>query len=127
MSNKERFDVHCKSLQMHKARTNLGRVTLLDFNDADGFDISVHLLHIHLTDEHVVVHQSNSRLPLVPNKITVLFCISSTHCFASEYEWMCEALPTGVSSPVLYATRAGHYQCTVTLESTGETCFSGQI
>ena len=56
-----------------------------------------------------------------------LFCISSTHCWTSEYEWTCEADPTGVSGPVLYVKRPGYYQCIVTLQSPSATCTSHQI
>ena len=73
----------------------------------------------------MIAHMSEAKVVLKNDETVTLFCVSSTHCWNSEYDWTCDAEPTGVSSPVLYAKRPGNYQCVVTLHS--EVCISGKI
>ena len=71
-------------------------------------------MHIHATlfpvDQHypVVLHQSVLKKTLHSPEVLPIFCVSFTHSFQTEYEWICESGAIGVSSPVL---KAGVYQC----------------
>ena len=82
---------------------------------------------LHFPEQYVIAHQSESKVLLKKDEVVTLFCVSSTHCWMSEYDWTCNAEPTGVSSLVLYAKLPGHYQCVVTLKSTSEVCISDKI
>ena len=42
--------------------------------------------------------------------------MASAHSVRTEYEWTRESDTIGVSSPVLYVTRPGVYQCIITGE-----------
>ena len=43
-----------------------------------------------------------------------LFCLASNHTIETSYEWICEGVKVGISSPVLYVCKPGLYQCLVT-------------
>ena len=117
-----------------------GRTTLLEYNDEDGYVIlnnthgtkipvivyfQIYSYHHFYAEKHVIVHQSEGTFVLPEDQVITLFCISSTHCWDSQYEWMCDTVPTGVSSPVLYVKRPGLYQCIVTLQAAS--CTSKEI
>ena len=73
-----------------------------------------------------VLHQSELKKTLRSHEVVPIFCVSSTHSFQTEYEWTCDAGTIGVSSPVLYVTKAGVYQCLITDEE-GKTCASQNV
>ena len=108
----------------------LGKKTLLDYSNDAGFIVlgnkpgmDIELFNFH--KGHMIAHMSEAKVVLKNDETVTLFCVSSTHCRNSEYDRTCDAEPTGVSSPVLYAKRPGNYQCVVTLHS--EMCISGKI
>ena len=94
-------------------------------------------MHIHIyvcsvvtlfTDNHVVVHQSDTKQVLRKNlQVLPIFCIASTHSVKTEYEWFRESESIGVCSPVLYVIRVGTYQCRVTTDDGKSICTSLNI
>ena len=108
---------------------------LLECNEQTGFTVTGNVASLSYTYNFFlpivvkcycsVVHQSETRVSFTPPS-TAIFCIASSHSCAFEYDWTCEADPTGVSSPVIYAARPGVYQCEVTSD-TGNKCTSLNI
>jgi hypothetical protein len=102
--------VYPETVAFYVCEIRKGKKALLEY--ANGFQIRNFIA----TDGQLsICHQSDPVLLMRSNNcVFPIFCLASNHTLKASYEWSCEGVRVGVSSPVLYVNKPGVYQCLVT-------------